>query len=418
MNTLLFCRVMGCLTLSMLAALTVYADELDALDLQSAAPAVAPPGAGKLYLEAALGQASPSGQTGTRQVGRLSLDYAITTSLNNGLRATFSNRLDYFDPEPSGTDTIVNSLRELYLSWQNPAATRVLEAGRINLRYGPAYGYNPTDFFRDGSVRALTTFDPLALRENRLGTFMLRGQTLWDGGSLSLALAPKLADQSSNSGWSVDAGATNNRHRALAVLGTQWSPSVNSQTLLYWQDGNSTALGVNVTALVSDATTAHLEITHSSEPTLLTRTQGATTPTVARNRLAGGLTYTTARKLSLTAEYHYNGFAPDSAEWTALNLTDRGNFLVGRLPLQELASRQAYMLYLSQKDLLRQPLELTAMLRLNAQDHSRMSWLELRYRGSRFDLAAQLLHYSGDSGSEYGLVPDSRVVQILGHWFY
>jgi hypothetical protein len=40
----------------------------------------------------------------------------------------------------------VNSLREAYLSWQPEGGNMVMEFGRINLRYGPGYGYNPTDF--------------------------------------------------------------------------------------------------------------------------------------------------------------------------------------------------------------------------------------------------------------------------------
>ena len=57
----------------------------------------------------------------------------------------------------------MNSLREAYLSWQPASGASILEAGRINLRYGPGYGYYPTDFFRDGSLRTSTTADPLAL---------------------------------------------------------------------------------------------------------------------------------------------------------------------------------------------------------------------------------------------------------------
>jgi len=172
---------------------------------------------------------------------------------------------------------------------------------------------------------------------------MLRGQILWDGGSFSVALAPKLADQASSSGWNVDTGATNNRRRALAVLGTQWSPRVSSQALLYLPQGSAATLGFNLTALVSDAATAHLEFTRGSEPDLRSRALGLTEPETTRNRFSGGMTYTTQGKLSLTAEYQYNGFGLDAAGWTAFGNTPGAQlvYLGEALRLQELAPRQA-----------------------------------------------------------------------------
>ena len=80
------------------------------------------------------------------------------------------------------------------------------------------------------------------------------------------------------------------------------------------------------------------------------------------------MTYTTLGKLSLTAEYQYNGFALEP-NWLGCAL--------GRCPpsswptcsealrLQELASRQAYLIYVTQKSLVLKDLDLTAYLRLN-----------------------------------------------------
>jgi len=400
-------------------------DDLDALNLQSAEPVnklaeSTKASSQKLYLEAAVGQASQRYQPDDRRIGRVSLDFSLSTQVSKGLRAIVSDRLDVFAPALAGTDTAVNSLRELYLSWQNPAGDKLLEAGRINLRYGPAYGYNPTDFFRDGSLRVLTTADPFAIRENRLGTFMLRGQTLWDGGSFSLALAPKLADQASSSGWNVDAGATNNRRRALAVLGTQWSPRISSQALLYQQQGNSATLGFNLTALLSDAATAHLEFTRGSEPDLRSRALGLTALEETRNRFSGGLTYTTLGKLSLTAEYQYNGFGLDSAGWMALGATPGAQltYLSEALRLQELAPRQAYLLYVAQKGLGLRDLDLAAYVRLNSADDSKLAWLELRHHWPNADLTLQWQQNIGAAGSEFGLLPDRRVVQLLGSYYF
>ena len=100
----------------------------------------------------------------------------------------------------AGADATVNSLRAAYLSWQPEAGNTIFELGRVNLRYGPGYGCNPTDFFRDGSLRTRTTANPFALRENRLGNVMFRAQRLWTGGSLSEAYSPKSADRPSADG--------------------------------------------------------------------------------------------------------------------------------------------------------------------------------------------------------------------------
>src|SRR5207244_12924542 len=115
--------------------------------------------------------------SGTRDLRRLSLDFMHASPFATGWRAVLSDRLDHMRPSDGAADTI-NSLREAYVSWQPQSASTVVDAGRVNLRYGPGYGYNPTDFFRDGALRTITSIDPFALRENRLGTVVARGQRL------------------------------------------------------------------------------------------------------------------------------------------------------------------------------------------------------------------------------------------------
>lgn len=395
--------------------------ELDALSLESA-PEAAPPATRdtKLFIEGAIGNASQRYLPESRDSRRVSLDFSHSARLAPGLRVVVSDRLDHIYPTDAGADATVNSLREAYLSWQPDGGSTVLELGRINLRYGPGYGYNPTDFFRDGSLRTLTTANPFALRENRLGTVMLRAQRLWTDGSLSVAYSPKLADHPSPDGWSLDLGSTNNRERGLIALGTQFSQRVNSQVLVYKEQGASPTLGANLTALLSDATVAHLEWSRGSEPDLFRRAFELPGATVTRNRFSGGVTYTTASKLALTAEYQYNGFALNQSDWAALGgqPATQAVYLSDALRRQELASRHAYLIYLTQKSLWLKDLDLTAFLRVNADDQSRLIWAELRHHWSRFDLAVQLQQNIGSSTSEFGILPDKRIVQVLGTFYY
>lgn len=351
---------------------------------------------------------------------RESLDVSHSQSLAPGLRAVLSDRLDHLNPAAAGTDETVNSLREAYLSWQPVGGNTVWELGRINLRYGPGYGYNPTDFFRDNSVRVMTTADPIALRENRLGSVMLRGQRLWTDGSLSVALSPKLADNPSPDGGNLDLGATNSRDRTLIALGTQFSQRVSSQLLLYKEDGLSPALGANLTALLSDAAVAHLEWSRSSEADLLSRPLALPGTAASHNRFVSGITYTTAGKLSVTAEYEYNGFAVNQSNWAALGTTPMTQlaYLNAAQQLQELASRQAYLIYVTQKNLGLKDLDMTAYLRLNPGDDSRLAWIELRRHWPSFDLAVQLQQNIGCASSESGILPDRRVLQVLGRYYF
>jgi hypothetical protein len=398
-------------------------DDSDALKLEGAPPEAAPAGLRdtKIFLEGAVGNSSRRYQLGSQDIRRVSLDFSHTSRLGNGLRVVLSDRIDYLYPDVAGTDATTNSLREAYVSWQGEGGSTVVEFGRINLRYGPAYGYNPTDFFRDGSLRTLTTANPFALRENRLGSVMLRAQRLWADGSLSVALSPKLANNPSQDGWSLDLGSTNNTDRALVALGSKLSQLVSIQLLAYKVDGLPTTLGASMTTLLSDAATAQVEWSRGKEPDLFSRALRLPSPSITRNRLAGGLSYTTAGKLSITAEYQYNGFALSKANAATLAANSPSSqvaYLIDAQRRQDLAPRQAYLIYVTQKDLFLKDMDLTAFVRVNAGDRSRLAWMELRRHWSSFDVAFQLQQHLGSRTSEYGILPDRRVIQLLGTYYF
>jgi hypothetical protein len=395
--------------------------EADALLLESTPEATPEASSGnKLFLEGAIGNASQRYLPHSRDLRRVSLDFSHSARIGLGWRGVFSDRIDHLYPTAAGADATVNSLREAYLSWQPEGDNTIVELGRVNLRYGPGYGYNPTDFFRDGSLRTQTTANPLALRENRLGTGMLRGQYMWTDGALSVAYSPKLADRPDADGWSLDLGSTNHRDRALIALSTQFSQRVSSQALVYKEQGLSPTLGASLTALLSDAAVAHLEWSRGSEPDLLSRALALPGVATARNRFTGGVTYTTLGKLSVTVEYQYNGFALSQPDWAALGAapTAQVAYLLEAQRRQELAPRQAYLVYLTQKSLGLKNLDLTAFLSVNAGDHSRLGWVELRHHWPRFDMAIQLQQNMGKAGSQFGLLPDRRVLQVLGSYYF
>lgn len=395
----------------------------DALNLQSApveeASAKSAP-ALRLYAEGAVGHADQRFAQPSQTPKRMSLDLRWSGTLAPGWKASLSDRFDALNPAEPGQDAGLNSVREAYVSFSDETAKWALDFGRINLRSGPAYGYNPTDFFRDGALRAFTTANPIALRENRMGSVVVRGQRLWAGGSATIALSPKLADHASPSALSLDLGATNARDRGLFVLGVQPGERVNAQFLLYKEDGRDAQAGVTATALLADAWVAHGEWTTGREPTLADRAWGVDGHAVSGQRFAGGLTFSAAKGLSITAEYHANRFALSRAQWdgVAANAALANAYLLEAQRRQDLPGREGWMLYASQSDLGIKNLDLTAFVQLNAADSSRITWAELRYHWSAFDLALQLQDNAGAAGSIYGSVAERRSATLLAVYHF
>ncbi|MBI3154492.1 MAG: hypothetical protein HYZ20_03710 [Burkholderiales bacterium] len=398
--------------------LAAQASDLDALDLQvqESQPVAAQDGGKRWRVEGSIGHADHRLGLGSRSIGRIAVEGRHTQSLGPRMRTTVSARLDASRPADGRIENPVFSLREAYLGWQDDGGASAWEIGRVNLREGPGYGYNPSDFLRDSALRTISTQDPFTLRENRMGVFMLRAQRNWDTGSLSGAFAPKLASTASRASFSADLGATNARHRALVSLGTRWSAAANTQLSLYQEEGSSARLGASGSLLLTDATVAHAEWSFSREPDLLARALGLDGQARTRQRGAVGLTYTTPTRLSLTLEAQYNGFALDREGWLALRSTSTSAlpaYYATAILLQDNAARDAVMAYAIQRDLGVKNLELTALGRLNATDRSRLLWLELRYRMDRADLALQWQSTSGTGASEYAVAPIKRSISAL-----
>ena len=411
-------------TLALLCTVGVHAatndDDADALALPGApVQSTREASTTRLFVEGAVGAVQPDSQAGWRGQERASIDLSTSFRLAPQWRAVLSDRLDATHPAGFGEEPTVNSLREAYVSWQQADGATLVDLGRVNLRYGPAYGYNPTDFLRDNTLRTITTANPLSLREDRLGTFMLRGQHLWGESALSIAYAPKLANGPSSQGESIDAGATNNRDRALVSFSRRLTDRVGTQFLAYKESRQSVQWGASMTALLADSAVAYAEASRGKAPDLLGVSMGLDQPKTSRNRLAAGVTFTPIPKLSLTGEYEYNGFALDRAGWN--NVLRAGpaavsGYLLQSVNLQELASRQAWLAFATLKDAGARNLDLTALLRVNATDHSRLGWLELRYHWPTVDLALQLQQQGGGRMTEYGLLPYYRSIQVLASY--
>jgi len=404
------------------AAIAAEADEeTNALRLADQAPTVTQANRPwRASVEVAHTDSAPAGPNTWTQEDRLSFDFVYDDLLAPGLRAVFSDRLDLTHGNATPHEGNVNTLREAYVSWQK-TPQEIVDVGRINLRYGVAVGYNPTDFFKANAVRFVVSPDPASLRENRLGTVVIQGQKLWSDSSVTAAFSPRLDGPASSQAFSLDVGATNPSNRWLLVASHKLSPSFSPQVMLFAGENMSPQLGLNLSALVNNSTVAFAEISAGKGPSLAEQAAAAAVNSVAdhetsQQRAALGLTATTSFNLAVTAEAEYSSAAPDKAQWDALRTGNPLNALqlLGTArALQELPVRKAVFVHGLWQDMFIQHLDLQGFVRGDLETNSRTQWLELRYHWSRVEVGLQWQLNSGAPGSVYGTVPPSRSIQAV-----
>lgn len=368
--------------------------ELDALDLKAepAQEEKAQAKAAQLLVELAAGHSTQRYNLGGQGTYRLSLDGRMTIKPAKGWRMTLSDRLDYI--KIGQDEYTINTVREAYVGWQDDSGANAVDVGRVNVRTGPAYGYNPSDFFRDGALRSTTTLDPLALRDNRMGTVVMRAQRLWTGGGLSVIFAPKLNDKPSTSGWGLDLGSTNYAHRLQLGWSQDIAKGLSMQLLGYKASNANAAVGGNLTALVSEYVVAHFEMSHNREASLLDRALGVPgAPQRRASKAVAGVSVVLPGSVSVTAEVQHNGFAMSKSQWSQLagsgNAFALGAYRFAADRLQELGSRRAVLVYASKKDLGVKGLNLTGFVSFEGDYNTRLSWLDLRKEVAGVELAVQ-----------------------------
>lgn len=336
---------------------------------------------------------------------RLSLAWRGQGTAGDGLLLAWAARQDWRRPGNGQADSVL-TISDAYAAWQ-PDSTRQLALGRINVRYGVATGFNPTDFLRDSAVRSVTSADPASQRDNRQGTVMLRAQQWWDGGAANLLLAPALGHAPASPTLQPDANATNPRPRWLASVSQPGWP-LSPQWLLYHAAGDGSRLGLNLSSILGQATVLYGEWAGGRHGS-----QGW------RNQLASGVQYTLPGKLTLGLEWQYDGSALDGAQWAAL-ARQPATYYAYRLQRQrsgQLATRHQLLWQARWQDTTPH-LDLALLYHRDQIDHSTRLWLEARWRGERADYALQWLQQQGTPGSQYGALPQQRSVQALWRTFF
>jgi len=395
-------------------------DDTAALALQGANPVDSPAHRSLAVTGEAAATVADLHGGGTVDAERLSLEVSEDLRLAPAWRFVFGDRLD---ADFSGSwDSLqkINTLKQAYVSWQ-PQADWLVDLGRVNARQGVAFGYNPTDFFRADALRTIESLDPDSLRDERLGTAMLRGETLWNGGALTAVYAPKLARAPSDAAFSPDLGATNAEGRWLLSLTERLTPGWSPQWLLFGTDAGAPQLGLNTTALLGDATVAYLEASGGRSPSLWTQAENLPADPALRLRAAAGLTYSTTNKMALTLEFEYDGAALSARRWNAARMGDPQAYGLYRdyvSAQQELATTQALFAYVSWQDVGIRHLDWGAFLRLDLIDHSRLPWTELRYHWTKLDLALRWQDDIGGRTSDYGATATGQTWQLVADYYW
>ena len=391
-------------------------DDSSALSLSGVtAPAMGVRSALSLTTEAALTKAAQQ-SGGAQGEQRLSFDLRYDAGLASTWRVVFADRLDLdWTGSPEGAQQI-NTVKEGYLSWQ-PRTDLLLDAGRINVRQGVAFGYNPTDFFRFGALRTIDSLDPNSLRDDRQGAVMARGETLWSSGAFTALYSPRLSDLPSTAPFNPDFGATNAAGRWLLSVSQQLAPGWNPQLLLFGTDTGSPQVGMNLTTVLGTSAVAYVEASGGHGASLWTQALDAPRVQASfQTRAVTGMTYSTPYKLSLTFEYEYDSAALSRAGWSAaragapLAYARYREFVSTQ---QELATQQAFFAYASWQDLLVRHLDLAAFVRVDLLDGSRLPWTELRYHWPKIDVSLRWQDYQGGRTSDFGALPSRQTWQVL-----
>jgi len=377
---------------------------------------------------------------------RLLGDARVEWPLGPSAIVAYSGRLNIVAREGVGfpnRDNVTHDLRELHLSIE-PRPRDYLDLGRINVKSGVALGFNATDFFKARAVVDPLTADPSVLRENRLGTLMVRGQHLGDDGSLSLAYAPKVTDaapigEDPDRGFSPLFGRTNASNRWLVKGSARLRDDINPELLLYGENGR-TKIGANLTESVGRSTVAYVEWAGGrrlgivDEALVFGRQTGAIpdlAPNVIdqggkeqfRSQAAIGASYTTENKITFNLEYHYNGAglsADDWSRWFAAGEGQSASSPIARqlwyvrayaADRQEPLQRHAVFLRADWVDFLVPKLELTGFALADARDGSTLLQLSADYAASDFwSFGVLASATTGGRRSNFGSLPQASTI--------
>jgi len=290
--------------------------------------------------------------------------------------------------------------------------------------------------------------DPTVLREDRLGTVMLRAERIWEGGSLTAAFAPELHAPSpiytnlDLPSFDPMLDRTNAEHRFLLKASLALADNFNPELLVY-HAGNRTQVGGNLTLELGREVVGYLEWAGGERASLIddalrygrqTGSLPANAPAVIPyngeqrfdNDVSVGFSWTPAEtRLTFNFEYHYHeaGFAPrDWHSWFGA-FPRSGNRPAVAATLwyirsyaqdqQEPISQHSAFVRADWVDAFVPDLELTALAGIDLQDGSVGVQATADYYLSRAWTIGALASFSvGGQRSDFGSLPQAGTILL------
>jgi len=371
--------------------------------------------------------------TQSNWMGRLALGYFVQHRFNEDWRGTL-DITGYLRVEEGGAFKLDKSSRldlmEAYLS-QTLRDEIYIDIGRINRRHGSALGYNPTDYFKVHAVRDNSSLSARERRDNRLGTVMLRAEKLWNGGGISVAIAPNITSSGkgvmgNQESYGLALNQTNDRWRALLHWNQHWFDFLQPEVSLY-RDRDVTHLGLSISQGVGNNWIYYGEWSGAEDQSLLqqalkqnrsiiTSMSAVSDDEAFHQRIAVGFSYTNTYNVTTAMEYHYNGKGLsdeelqqwfDSGESTTHSQTHSQLWSIrGFAQQQEEPLGKRYLYIRTQANDIQPDLNLNGLLKLNLKDSSAMTQVGATYAlNANSTLEWHYRRFTGQSRSEYGSLP-------------
>jgi len=377
---------------------------------------------------------------------RLFVDARLNWQIGDNLSLAYSGRLNLRAGDslafPS-RESVRHDFREAYLTWQR--GDWFVQVGRINLKSGVGLGFNPTDYFKTRAVVDPESADPTVLREDRLGTVMATVQTLWSGGSFTVAVAPELAHETppylSTNLPTFDPGfdRTNARWRMLAKASLDLPAS--PEFLIYREQGN-TQFGLNLSKGVGQSVVTYVEWSGGRSQPLVARAfkdgfETGVLPWPApmpvdgrkafRNDLAAGFSYATDIGFDLDFEYDYHRTGLSGTDWRNWFATGGDPRFAGEMwfirgyaaDVQEPVARSSIFLRADWRNAFVRDLSLSGFVDADTRDGSGLVQFAADYDlSSRWTAGALVDVYYGRVRSDFGSLPKSASVLVkLSRYF-
>jgi hypothetical protein len=272
---------------------------------------------------------------------------------------------------------------------------------------------------------------------------MVRAQYLWDGGSASADVLPKLnspsrVDAPQHSTLNPGFGNTNGRDRYLLTLNFELL-DLSPQVLVYGGNGR-TRVGLNLSRPIGDSVVAYAEWSGGMEQGLAERSlefgreTGSlpvslpllTGQSVGRNYSSDavvGASWVIAKKVTLNVEYDYHGSGLSRGElqrakkaaWTYPGKYGRQWWYLREYAnyREEPLVRKQWFVRIAANNVFVRNLDLSAFTFIDAYDGSLFTQLEADYHlNDKTSLGFYVSRASGGKRSEYGSIPNAGTISF------